>query len=379
MRLCLCRNHVLLPDDATESIRSPMVASFLENVPLRDLALHEQHAACVDARGDVYQWGDGFYDASSNAEPEGRGPKLTLSGKVCLTTAPTTIVHSSTVLFQLQNITEIKLTDSRLFALSSSGKVYVLSSQASRQNPSPAVSSGSPWWGTGWLWGDDALAADFIELKPSDALSRGEKYVIPQQFSPPILSRLPRFVSIAAGRDHLLALTSSGRTFAHPINKNANTHGQLGFRKFDIPDPSSPSTSTTSSSSSRMNVELTPRSAIDPHANKARYTRQNTRANHWFESGLPGTSEQGAPAAPAPEDRVLVGLSNNLVGVSENLAGVDDDKIGFCDKLFEVPSLKGVRIEQIAAGARSSYVKTDTGRVLGWGANEYGCVRHDLP
>ena len=42
-----------------------------------------------------------------------------------------------------------------------------------------------------------------------------------------------RIIFIAAGRDHLLGLTSSGRTFMHPITKNANSYGQLGFRKFE--------------------------------------------------------------------------------------------------------------------------------------------------
>lgn len=167
-------------------------------------------------------------------------------------------------------------------------------------------------------------------------------------------------MSIAAGRDHLLALTSSGRTFAHPINKNANTHGQLGFRKFDVADPSS------STSLSRLHVELTPKSAIDPYANKARYNRQ-TRANQWFEAAPPRNSEDGSSSSASPPRDVLL-------PVSENLANVDDEPIRFCDKLFEVPSLKGVKIDQIAAGARSSYAKTDSGRVLGWGANEYGCV-----
>ena len=42
---------------------------------LRDLVLHEKHAACVDARGDVYQWGKGFSEKA-------RQPILTLRGKV---------------------------------------------------------------------------------------------------------------------------------------------------------------------------------------------------------------------------------------------------------------------------------------------------------
>lgn len=49
-----------ISEDVEESIRSPAVANWLENVALRALVLHERHAACVDARGDVYQWGDGF-------------------------------------------------------------------------------------------------------------------------------------------------------------------------------------------------------------------------------------------------------------------------------------------------------------------------------
>lgn len=42
------------------------------------MALHERHAASVDARGDVYQWGDGFFGLKSDA----KAPKLTLRGKV---------------------------------------------------------------------------------------------------------------------------------------------------------------------------------------------------------------------------------------------------------------------------------------------------------
>lgn len=42
------------------------------------MALHERHAACVDARGDVFQWGDGFFGSKSDTKT----PKATLRGKV---------------------------------------------------------------------------------------------------------------------------------------------------------------------------------------------------------------------------------------------------------------------------------------------------------
>jgi hypothetical protein len=63
-----------------------------------------------------------------------------------------------------------------------------------------------------------------------------------------------------------------------------------------------------------------------------------------------------------------------LLPVSENLVGVDDTNVNFSDRFFEVPALGGIKVVQIAACARSSFVRTDTGRVLGWGANDYGYV-----
>lgn len=146
-------------------------------------------------------------------------------------------------------------------------------------------------------------------------------------------SHRPRFIYISAGKNHLLALTSSGRTFTHPMNKSANTHGQLGLRKFDIPAPSS-------LASPRVPVELVPRAVADPFAKASPFSRP--------------------PMSSAPP------------ATSSNLDEIDDQHIRFSDSLFEIPSLKGVKVSQIAAGGRSSFVVTDSGRVLGWGANEFG-------
>ncbi|KAI0003218.1 regulator of chromosome condensation 1/beta-lactamase-inhibitor protein II [Russula compacta] len=312
------RAHIISPDasDAVQ-IRTPAVASFLRDVALRDLAVHATHAACVDGRGDVYQWGDGFFFGQGQQQPPAPGgpadrmPVLTLKGK---------------------NITRVQVTESRVFALSASGSVYVIAAQAARHSPTPGASSR---WGTSWLWGDEA-GVEHSEIVPAQKLAWGE-----------------RIISIAAGRDHLLALTSSGRTFAHPITKNANSHGQLGFRKFDIPDPSS-SSSYPATSASRLHVELTPRAVADPYAKISRYARESP-------SPSPSSSSSSAPAT-------------DLLPVSENLVNVDDTNLKFSDRFFEVPALRGVRVVQIATGTRSSFVRTDAGRVLGWGANDYGQI-----
>ena len=147
------------------------------------------------------------------------------------------------------------------------------------------------------------------------------------------LVTLSRFVAISAGSDHLLALTSSGRTFAHPISKMANSHGQLGFGKFNIPDTSPEATSITSPS--RLAVELIPKAITNPYA------------------------KASASSRPEPQS------SSSYVPQQ-----LDDRNIRFSDTLFEIPGLKGIKVTQVVAAGRTSFVRTDTGRVLGWGANE---------
>lgn len=138
-------------------------------------------------------------------------------------------------------------------------------------------------------------------------------------------------MAISAGRDHLLALTNTGRTFAHPISRKANDYGQLGLRKVDVPDRSA---AAAGHAHARTPLELTPKSVADPYAKSTPAVRR--------------TSVQAAPA---------------------------DASIRFCDRLFELPALQGVHVAQIATGARSSFVRTSHGRVLGWGANEFGYER----
>ncbi|KAJ3773826.1 regulator of chromosome condensation 1/beta-lactamase-inhibitor protein II [Lentinula raphanica] len=275
----------LLPGDSkTDSIRSPTTAKWLDNVALRDLALHSQYAVCVDARGDVYQWGQGV------------DPSPILKG---------------------QNIVQIQPTDARIYALSRSGKIYALDADLSRHSSSEPASTkrlNSPWWSTGWIWGEEVVGS-FQEIIPRTQLSWGEK-----------------FISISAGKDHLLGLTSSGRAFAHPINSNANAYGQLGFRKFDVPDISSPQ------SKERIPVELVPKSVKDPYAKASPFRRRNSDTEE--------TAEKNRPAVSFP----------------------------FSPNIFEIPSLQGIKLSQLVAGGRSSFALTSTGRVLGWGANEYGQI-----
>ncbi|KAJ3908556.1 regulator of chromosome condensation 1/beta-lactamase-inhibitor protein II [Lentinula edodes] len=270
----------LLPDNSkSEVIQSPTTAKWLDNVALRDLALHKEYAACVDARGDVYQWG------------QGGQPSPVLKG---------------------QNIVQLQTTDAKIYALSSSGKIYALEADPMPRSEQDSIArSQLSWWKIGWIWGGEIIGAS-QEVVPRTELSWGE-----------------RFISISAGTDHLLGLTSSGRAFAHPITNSANAYGQLGFRKFDMSSPDS---------KERIPVELVPRSVADPYAKASPFRRRDSQ------SGV--TSEKTNTAVTLP----------------------------FCPSIFEIPSLQSIKVSQLVAGGRSSFALTATGRVLGWGANEYGQI-----
>lgn len=162
----------------SESVKTPAVAAWLEDVALRDLVLNENHAACIDAKGDVYQWGDGFFGTrDSSGRPSSSGkPALTLRGKVRDRCVLLMLMLKSMSTFQ--NILRLQSTADRVFALSASGRIYVVSSKsASQQLPTGAPTPAStPWWGTGWIWGEEE-EVDFAEISSQEKLARGEKYV----------------------------------------------------------------------------------------------------------------------------------------------------------------------------------------------------------
>ncbi|KAF8524244.1 regulator of chromosome condensation 1/beta-lactamase-inhibitor protein II [Gautieria morchelliformis] len=221
---------------------------------------------CVDASGDVYQWGDTFFGSEHT---ESKRPQLTLRGK---------------------NIVSLAVTPSKVFALSASGKIYVLSSTLHHELASHSIQN---IWS---LFGSSTPQTLFAVLGTDVPLAWGE-----------------RFTSISAGSDHLLALTSLGRTFAHPVTRSANWHSQLGLRKIFILDPVD--------SSKRLPLEL--------HAKPTR-------------------DSLGNEIVPSPEAYRSEAQSSDP---------------SMTNKSGSV---------QVVAGDRTSFIVTRDGRVLGWGANEYG-------
>lgn len=76
-------------------------------------------------------------------------------------------------------------------------------------------------------------------------------------------------------------------------------------------------------------------------------------------------------AKAAPHERIK--NVKSLTSLTTTSQAVDDSSLKFCDRLFEIQTLKGLQIVQAVAGGRSSFARlAGEGRVLAWGANEYG-------
>jgi hypothetical protein len=71
------RNSLLVPDSSLKSVKTPIPSPALINTALRDLKVSEAYGACIDARGDVYEWGPGYSKAD-------RRPQKVFSGKVSI-------------------------------------------------------------------------------------------------------------------------------------------------------------------------------------------------------------------------------------------------------------------------------------------------------
>lgn len=195
----LCRNNTLLPPtsgttSAQSTLKTARPTPYIPKAtPLRDLVLAEKYAAAVDAKGDLWLWGNGYWDESlrksvqDQKEGERAKAQKSLRGKVCRSMPE--CQNSKLNAASVQNITSLAATTNKIYALSSSGDIYALASARSLQQSTPSEggnpssSGSSSWWST---FGLGSLAnafktdpgVDYVRLQVNgEGLKKGEKYV----------------------------------------------------------------------------------------------------------------------------------------------------------------------------------------------------------
>ena len=145
--------------------------------------MHETYAVAVTPNGDLLQWGLGYSRKPSQPSP-------TLKG---------------------QDIVQVALTPSKIYARTKGGKVLILPvSQADQTD----TSAGKVLPTVSWFW------------KAFGYRDPGVHFVTMSAANP---DRVKMKIShISAGRSHLLAMAEDGRACCAAVDGNANEMGQLG-------------------------------------------------------------------------------------------------------------------------------------------------------
>ncbi|ROW09903.1 hypothetical protein VPNG_06319 [Cytospora leucostoma] len=168
---------VVAPDSKETVVKTPRRLPFFDGQLLRDLKVDQQFGAAVTEKGDLVQWGTGYW-------AEDPRPAVTLTGK---------------------DITKLAISRDRILALSSGGSVYSIPVAKADQKPTTESNGGS-------LWSKPVTEATYRTLKPKD-LAWNEK-----------------IVDVSSGLEHALLLTSKGRVFsAASSTESFPSKGQLGI------------------------------------------------------------------------------------------------------------------------------------------------------
>jgi len=365
------RHAVVAPDQpAVGLIKNPRSIPFFDGMALRDLVLAERHGVAVDAQGDVLQWGAGFFDARSRgAEGDQTAIEdIPYASRAARYSAKLPGREEAAPMLPVRtlvgkDIVRIQASDTKVFALGRNGDVWIIS--AIQEEQKPRGGSARSWLPSALGGNSASIDAQKFSLPKGAKFRRGEK-----------------IINIVTGESHLLALTNQERTFGAPTGADANTFGQLGFRKAilntvqaDANDLGTPSSSGTVTGS--IEVSLEPRILLDAVLNAPAPTAVDLLPA-W---ALPPSVEQRAAeaqkareeakaaAAAAKQSRVL----QQQQSASAVPSIVEDPRsIRYCTTLTEIPALRGVPVAQIAAGTHHSLARTSDGRVLGWGRHTHG-------
>ncbi|KAK0531800.1 hypothetical protein OC842_003512 [Tilletia horrida] len=367
------RHAVVAPDQPSVSlIRSPRSIPYFDGMALRDLVLAERHGVAVDAQGDVLQWGAGFFDASSR----GAEGDLTALEDIPYTSRasrfsskPVPGREEAAPMLPVRtlvgkDIVKVQANDTKVFALGRNGDVWIISAIQEQQKPR-GRSAALSWLPSALGGGGGGIDAQKFSLKKSSTpLRRGEK-----------------IIDIVAGEAHLLALTNQARTFGAPTGPDANTYGQLGFRRAMLntvqasaDDVNAPS--ATGMVTGSIEVALEPRIMLDALVNAPAPTAVDLLPA-W--ALPPSVEERAAEAQRAREEAARKKAAERAARKAAHAASssvpsiVEDPKsIRYCTTLHEIPALRGVPVVQLAAGTQHSLARTSDGRVLGWGRHTHG-------
>lgn len=347
------RYNVVAPDAPQVTlIRSPRSIPFFDGVALRDINLQEKHGVAVDANGDIYQWGLGFFDPSVREMtavedvPLGRRREKTGANQNAPLGSTASLVLNPVKTLTGKKIVKVEATEEKVYALSKDGHVYVFSAVQQLQ-----AKTKYPGWSPNPLKLFNAFASATIDhevLQPAPSVRWGST---------------EKAVDIVAGNHHLLTISNKGRTFATPIGEEGNAFGQLGTRRVWLNSPKTPD-----SKAGYIETLLEPRVFAELEENHGGRPIATLVPSGWLPAP---SSETNRTSKPKAIDEAVFETSTNPAPPPKPLTE-PSGSIRWCTTLHEIPALRNINVVQIAAGSEHSLARTYDGRVLSWGRHTHG-------
>uniref|UniRef100_V5ERW9 Putative mitochondrial protein n=2 Tax=Kalmanozyma brasiliensis (strain GHG001) TaxID=1365824 RepID=V5ERW9_KALBG len=347
------RYNVVAPDAPQVTlIRSPRSIPFFDGVALRDINLKEKHGVAVDANGDVYQWGLGFFDpavlepTAIEDVPLGRRREKAGANLTAPRGSTASLVLNPVKTLTGKNIVKIEATEEKIYALSKDGHIYVFSAVQQLQ-----ATPKYPGWSPNPLKLFNAFAGADIDhevLHPAPSAHWGST---------------EKVHDIIVGDHHLLSVSNKGRTFATPISEEGNAFGQLGTRRVWLNAPKTPD-----SKAGHVETLLEPRVFAELEENHGGRPVSTLVPEGWLPAP---TSETNRTTKPRARSEPAFETSTDPAPPPKPLAE-PVGSIRWCTTLHEIPALRNINVVQIAAGNEHSLARTHDGRVLAWGRHTHG-------
>ncbi|KDN44082.1 RCC1/BLIP-II [Tilletiaria anomala UBC 951] len=380
------RYNVVAPDAPLMTfVRSPRSIPYFDGMALRHVLLEEKHAAAIDADGDLLQWGLGFFDAASRTSkssdssgdieevPLGRRRGRIRANELTPLGCEAAQAKAPVKTLKGKNLVKVVGSENKVYALSKKGEVFVLSALQVLQQP------GKP---ADWSWNPFTFFGLFA--------SRTVDYARLQATANAKLARGEKVVDIDAGLYHLVALTNKGRTFSCPIGPRANDYGQLGTKRVWLNSPSAPGSTAVKQSAQEATLEPRIFRLDKFYENESKLTLVNLLPDWALPPQVAGNGKeslksQKLPFSPSthPLSRLPPDASAAMrKAVQEEVERRERElalavteppsSIRYCTTLHEIPSLRGIVIDQISVGNEHSLARTSEGRVLAWGRHTHG-------
>lgn len=351
------RYNVVAPDSPTTTlVKSPRSIPFFAGMALRDVVLEEKHGVAVDAHGDVLQWGLGFFDPTSRATsvdveeaPLGRRREKERANELTPRGSEAAKPRDPVKTLVGKDIVRVVANDTKVYALSRKGQVYVFSASQSEQQEQKkkAPWSANPLALFGIFRGLE-IDHEKVGLAKTITLAKGDK-----------------ITQLDSGTSHVIALTQKGRALTLPIDDEANYFGQLGCRKVFLNPPKGSSKSDPLETVFEPSILDKSDEPIGPVIKGA------------LPYGLPPPRETTAKPKPkksktkVPDQ--LAPFVDQRVNEPASLTATElPSSIRYCTTFSDIPALRQVVITEVAVGNEHNLARTPDGKVLAWGRHTHG-------